>query len=210
MNRLFTPDGPVISFCAKLADLMLLNILFLIACVPVITIGAAVSAMYYVTLKMVIYKEDNHVLRTFLRSFAQNFKKSTAAWLIYGCIFSVLAVDYFVFTRFSVQTPLVIKLFSITVFIATVMNMNCTLAQLGFFDNKLKQTLKNSLLICVASFAKCLMSAILFVTPIYLLICVKETFPVVLLVGFSGCIYIGSLLWKDVFPRYMNADTEEK
>ena len=53
MDRIFNMDNKFFTFMGKAADLILLNIIFLICCLPVVTIGASVTAMYYVTLKMV-------------------------------------------------------------------------------------------------------------------------------------------------------------
>jgi len=53
MGKFFNLDSPLMRFMTKLADLMILNLLFLITCIPVITIGAAWTSLYYVTLKMV-------------------------------------------------------------------------------------------------------------------------------------------------------------
>ena len=53
MNRLFDLENPVMVFLGRLADLVWLNILYIICCIPVFTIGAATSALYYVTMKMV-------------------------------------------------------------------------------------------------------------------------------------------------------------
>ena len=47
---LFNYDNPVWRFIGKLGDLVLLNLLWLICCIPVFTAGAATTAVYYVTL----------------------------------------------------------------------------------------------------------------------------------------------------------------
>ena len=52
MSRAFNFEGPVFTFLSRLADLFWLNLLFIVCCIPVITIGAATTALYYVTLKM--------------------------------------------------------------------------------------------------------------------------------------------------------------
>ena len=52
MNNLFNMDGPLFRFLSKVADLMILNLIFLISCIPIVTIGASITALSYVTLKM--------------------------------------------------------------------------------------------------------------------------------------------------------------
>lgn len=53
MGRLFDLDSPVFSFLSKMADLIYLNILAFICCIPIITVGASMTALNYVVLKMV-------------------------------------------------------------------------------------------------------------------------------------------------------------
>ncbi|MFQ9510793.1 MAG: DUF624 domain-containing protein, partial [Lachnospiraceae bacterium] len=53
MGGLFNLDNPVWRFIGKLVDVALLNLLWIICCIPIVTIGPATTAMYYVTLKLV-------------------------------------------------------------------------------------------------------------------------------------------------------------
>ena len=57
MGRFFNMDSPVMNFLGRVADLVWLNILYIICCLPIFTIGAATSALYYVTMKMVADEE---------------------------------------------------------------------------------------------------------------------------------------------------------
>ena len=53
LGKFFNLDSPVMNALNKMADLIWLNILTLICCIPVITIGASLTALNYVTLKLV-------------------------------------------------------------------------------------------------------------------------------------------------------------
>ena len=50
--KLFNLDSPVMVFLSKVANLMILNVLTIICCIPIFTAGAAITALYYVTIKM--------------------------------------------------------------------------------------------------------------------------------------------------------------
>lgn len=81
MGRLFHPESPLMRFLSNLADLIALNLIWLICCVPVITIGPSTTAMYCVTRN--ITKGDwPPVLKTFFREFRSNFKQSLLVFLI--------------------------------------------------------------------------------------------------------------------------------
>ena len=81
MSNLFNPDNKFFTFMGRVADLMILNILCIICCIPVITIGPAITAMFYVTLKMV-RNEESYIAKSFFRSFKQNFRQSTIVWVV--------------------------------------------------------------------------------------------------------------------------------
>ena len=80
LQGFFNYDNPVWRFIGKLGDLVLLNLLWLVCCIPVFTAGAATTAVYYVTLKLV-RDEDDSTIKSFFRSFIQNFKQATAGTL---------------------------------------------------------------------------------------------------------------------------------
>ena len=48
MGKLFSPDSPAIKFLWKAADLIALNLIWLICCIPIVTIGPSTAAMYCV------------------------------------------------------------------------------------------------------------------------------------------------------------------
>ena len=92
MNQVFSPDSPVISFLGKIADLIIINLLVIICSLPIFTIGASWTAMYYVTVKMV-KNEESYVTKDFFKSFKQNFRQATVIWLINLIVLLVLGAD---------------------------------------------------------------------------------------------------------------------
>ena len=70
---IFSMDNPFFQFIGKLVDLVWLNILTLVCCLPVFTAGAALSAMYSVLIKMAL-KEDGVITKPFFRAFKENLK----------------------------------------------------------------------------------------------------------------------------------------
>ena len=94
MRALFDMDNAFFRGMSKVADLCILNVVFLICCIPVFTIGAATTALAYVTLKMKD-GEEGYILKSFFRSFRQNFKQSTVIWLLMVLIGLVLGLDFY-------------------------------------------------------------------------------------------------------------------
>ena len=92
-KRIFNTENPFNAFMTKLFDLMWINIMWLICCIPVITIGAATSSMYHLTLKM-IRDEEGGITKSFFKEFAADFKKSIPMTLILIATVAVLMADF--------------------------------------------------------------------------------------------------------------------
>ena len=71
---------------------MLLNILMLICCIPIFTIGASVTAMYYVAFKMV-KNEEGYITKSFFKAFRENFRQATPVWLVMLALLVFFWVD---------------------------------------------------------------------------------------------------------------------
>lgn len=81
MNSLFSLDNPVMRFLTKLFDVMFLSILWFVFSIPIITIGASTTAMYYATVK-VIRRDRGYIFQEFWKSFKLNFLQATLSWII--------------------------------------------------------------------------------------------------------------------------------
>ncbi len=90
MKNFFHPDGPVVRFLGRIAELMALNLCFLLCCLPVFTIGASVTALY----GSLFARDDQGAVRRFFRQFRGNFRQGTVLGLILGAIGGVLLADY--------------------------------------------------------------------------------------------------------------------
>ncbi len=93
-------DNPFFRFMGKLGDVILLNLVWLACCLPVVTIGAANTAVFYVARKIAA-GEDYWVFRDFFRSFRQNWRQATAAWLILLPLGALAMADLLI----GLQTP---------------------------------------------------------------------------------------------------------
>ena len=92
MKELFQLDSPWVQRFAMLTNLVILNILWLLCCIPVVTAGAATSALYY-TIFQYHTKSDDAVLRPFFRGFRSNFKQATLLLLPLLAVLCLLAFD---------------------------------------------------------------------------------------------------------------------
>ena len=82
---------------SKLFDIGWLSLIYVVFCVPLVTIGAATTSLYYVSAK-VLRKDRGYVWSEFWHSFKLNFKPATLIWLIFAAIYGLL---YFNLTTFN-------------------------------------------------------------------------------------------------------------
>ncbi len=104
MNSIFSFDNPVWNFIGKLTDLVLLTLLWAVTSLPVVTVGASSTALYYVTMKLAEDKEGS-IIRSYFRAFKENFKQSTVCWLIMLAIGLVLGGDFYICVRMMEYQP---------------------------------------------------------------------------------------------------------
>lgn len=92
MNNLFNMDNGFFTALGKICDMIFLSVVWVLLCIPIITIGPANTAMYYATVK-VIRKERGYLFREFFKSFRLNFKRGAIVGVILTVIFIILAID---------------------------------------------------------------------------------------------------------------------
>ena len=152
LQGLFNYDNPIWRFIGKLADLMILNLLWIICSLPVFTIGASTTALYYVTLTLA-RDEGTSTAASFFRSFKSNFRQATALWLLIIAAGIVLTVDCWFF--FTGQMPmaepvkLLLTSLSICLFIFYLFIVIYIFPLQSRFYNPVMKTLVNAFLMSV-------------------------------------------------------------
>lgn len=164
MSGLLNLDGPVMQFITKIVYSVYLNFLWMICCLPVFTVGASTTALYYVTLKIVKNQEGN-LTKAFFHSFKDNLKQGTQIWLILFCAGAVLGIDGYVL--FHMRFENIFWTLLTAVFIVAAVAYGIVLLYifplLARFSNTTKAMFQNSLMIGMR-FLLCtaLMAAIYF------------------------------------------------
>ena len=92
MGGFFNLNGPFFRIGNMLADIIILSFLWLFFSIPLVTAGAATTALFYVTTRRVSNREG-YLIRDFWKSFRLNFKQATACWLIIVLISLVLFIN---------------------------------------------------------------------------------------------------------------------
>lgn len=200
MGKLFDLESPLIQGLNKIADLMWLNILTVLCCIPVITAGASLTAAHYVALKM-RRNEEGYISREFFKAFKTNFKQSTLIWLIILLLAGIFAADFYIIKEGGIVFSNVLRVILMAVcclFIFTVLWVFPVQAK---FINTLKGTLKNAFALSIIQLPKTLLMLVLYILPYLILYFTMRLFPLVLLFGISAPIYVSAMLYNKMFKK---------
>ena len=93
--KFFSYESKFSQLLLKLCYACYLNLLWFVCSLPIVTIGASTTALYYCCLK-IVRDEDSHIGAMFFRSFRENFKQATVLWLVLLGVGLFLAGDGYV------------------------------------------------------------------------------------------------------------------
>lgn len=196
MSNLFNLDGPILQFINKIVYSVYLNILWFLCCIPVITVGASTTALFYVTLK-ISKNEEGNITKAFFRSFRQNFRQGTLIWLILLAAGIILGVDGYVLYHMRFENlfwTLCTAVFCVAA-IAYAIVLMYIFPLLARFDNTTGAMFKNALFIGIRFlFCTVLMAAVYF---IMLLVIVRIFTPAVIF-GEGLCALLCSFLRSNI------------
>lgn len=207
MNTLFNLDNGFFRFMGKVFDMILLDILTLIVCIPVVTIGPALTALYYVTLK-IVRDEEGYVVRGFFKSFKQNFKQGFLLELIVAAAAIILYFDLGVVYNWMGQNGsiLVRLLFYALVGLAllSVVTAVYIFPMLAKFDNPIKKVLVNSMMMAVRHLPNSILMVVVIIAAgvsIYI-------YPIMIFFVIGLAAFINSVILRKIFDNYIKVDSE--
>lgn len=209
MGRLFDLDNPFFRLMGKLFDVVFLNILALIASIPIITIGPSLTAVYYVALKTV-RDEEGYVFKSFVKSFKQNFKQGVLLELILAVAAAILYVDTMVtynWMKEAQDIKIRLLFYALIGFILIVAVASVYVFPiLAKFDNTLGKTLKLSVMMSIRHLPfSILMVAITIGTGVFIYI-----YPIAIFFAIGLCAFINSFILRRIFDHYITLDSQGK
>lgn len=207
MSKLFRMDSPLMRFLTKIADLMVLNILFCITSIPLITIGASWTALYSVTLKMV-RDEEGSVSRSYFRSFRQNFRQATLLWLGVLVVLALLVLDIRALNGMAGGTaPGLLRVGVEILALLGIMVLQYLFPSLARFEASLADTLKNACMMALAHLPKTALMTAAAVGAVWITLINNTTIAVGLmvwpLIGFALMAFGNSGILRKIFDNYV-------
>ena len=213
MSRLFNIDNPFMQFLSRMFDLIVLNVVFILSCIPIITIGASLSALYSVTLKMV-RGTDSYVIKGYFKAFAANFKQSTLMWLLFAALFFFLRFDYTIAASQNSGMFQTVRILLLMVILVLAAAFFYVFPIASHFVCTTKQLIRNSFLMSIGHLPY---TAVLFVyCGVVIFLASRSTslfggvMGVSMICGFSVTAYFFSIIFSKIFKKYEPEESDEE
>ena len=206
MSGIFAPDSAAMRFLTRIADLMILNLVFIATAIPIVTLGAALTALNFTAMRIVRGQCDA-VTRDYFRSFRQNFRQATLLGLLVILVTVALGAWYVVLTGGSLDAGAQLTLLVLWYLIAFAFALNLLFVfpYLANFEGTIREVLRNARLL---SWRHPLV-AIMSLAIIGLAIVVTVFSPAVtaygllwLAIGFAAIAFLTGVLFTRVFDTY--------
>lgn len=159
-----------------LGDIVILNLLFLVCSIPIITIGAAASACYAGVSRTLQKRETGLVYRAFFADFRAAFRQATAGWLLELLAVLILAGDIWFAVVYSEPNNTFFLIFAIVIGVAILMASLWFYPLVARFHNSLGKQIKNAFLLAFAQFPRTLLMLLIWVLSLGLPFLVYEVF----------------------------------
>lgn len=204
----YNQDSKFWHFATLVADFILLNLLFIVLCIPVVTIGPAIAALVHTTLKL-SEDENRTLVKPFWNEFKRDITKKMLLWIVYLVLIAALiymAQFYWNFANDNAELFKIVgfMLFMLSAFILvlTIVASIIGLAMTTQYFSPIKRLVKNSyLLIIVMPVQSLIMAAVIIAATLFF---IYQTVPVLsffLVIGFAAVAYSFAPLIREIFTK---------
>lgn len=205
MNRLFNLDNPFMQFLFRVSDLIILNLIFMLSCIPIVTIGASISALHSVCLK-IVRGQESYMWQGFWKAFRQNFKQGTILWIISILLFIFINMDYTILNAVDIPFFSYLKvalgavsaiLFSMFIYVFPV---------IAHFKCTIRQAIKNALFMTIGHLPFSIILVVMYSLIFLLATWNVKTLALVIVVaticGFSVVTLTACIIFDRIFKKY--------
>lgn len=205
--KLFDLDSPLMHALNKMADLLWLNILTMVCCIPIITAGASLTALHYMALK-IVRNEECYITRGFFKSFKENFKQATIIWIILLVVVIILAGDFYIMKNSGLEFNKIVQIVITAVGVLVLFTSMYVFPVLAKFENTTFRTIKNAFVMSIIQFPKTILMIVLYLLPVILFAISMRLIPIAFLFGMSVPAFLAAMLYNKFFKK-LEAQIEE-
>lgn len=205
-------DNVIVRALNKICDMVCLNVLWLICCIPVVTIGASTTALYTVMLKLV-KNEEGYILRGFFKAFRSNFRQSTVIWLIILALGLVCWIDYRVAGMMPGTAGFVMRSIFILLGFFLLAVMIYVFPLIARYENSIRATFQNAMLLAVGrlpyTFVMAAVTVGAVIASLWNTVTLMFAIPLWLLIGGALVAWLNSYILRRVFTIFEVDDADK-
>lgn len=210
--NVFSSNNLLGRFLNLVGDLVILNIMWIIFSLPIFTIGASTTALFY-SLMVRIRRDEGYVHTNFTKSFKENFKQSSIIWIIMLAIGCLLLFDYRIGAYLNSMGSTIIGstfvIVSILLFIVYLLILTYIFPVQAKFENAIKDNIKNAFLMSIAHFGYTILILIITASFILLSLVSKAFIGIEIFVGMSFYAYLTSNIFIMVFRKHLPEELKD-
>jgi len=203
--KFFVIDSPIMRFLGRVGDILILNLIFVVTSLPIITIGTALSASYTVAMKLV-RGEDPSVIKEYLRAYRRNFKPATISCLIMAAVGALIFLDFRLIGVFHGISYTVMRLLLAMVLGVWMLIFLYLFPYIARFENTVFHSIKNALFLSAAHIPSTIMMLGIDIGVLVITLFTSKTFVIGTIVwafaGFAALAYVRSFLLCRIFAKY--------
>ena len=214
MDRFFNMDNKFFTFMSRVADLMILNLITIACCVPIVTIGPALTALFYMTMKM-MRNEESYIVRGYFKSFKENLKQGIIINLIMLAAGLLLFMDFRIAQGMEGNMSRVMYFLLAFILLIYLMIFVYVYPVLAKFYNTIRNTFVNAFLMSVRHLPYTLLMILVTVLPFVLFFTGSAQIQSIelglsMLLGISGIAFINSWFLVRIFDNYIPKESAEE
>ena len=200
MRGLFNYDGPFFRFFSKVADCLILSVLWVVFSLPLITMGASFTALYYALYKL--RRQEDGLWSAFWHGFKSNFKQATVIWLVLLVTFYILGMSlYSAYLLLEAGQLHVVFLIVLALFVLAAVIWGIWLFPcVARFENTTRNHLKNCAGFAAFNLYWSFILLVLFGVTVYL----SVVLPMGLVLFPAAGTWVSSVILEKVFQKYVN------
>lgn len=200
----FRGDSAYSQIMTKVFDIFWLSVISILCCIPVITIGASLSSLYYVMLKLV-RDEETAVTRNYFKAFKQNFVQSLPVTLLLLVIIGILTADFHILGQNGSQNASIIYGCCVVILLAAAAVFSYVFPLIARYQNTLRRTFENAARLAASHLWQTVVMVVVNLFPLGWFLISAETFAAVfwiwVFVGMGIQSFVNSLIIRKIFDR---------
>lgn len=203
MKNFFSLENPLIQFLSRACDLMIINLLFIVSCIPVFTIGAAICGMTKVC-QAIVTGDERGTWQLYVTGFKNSFKQATAVWLCVLLVAISLFCYWLIIDNFCRGALAVVLLIVMGVFGLIALSLVVYLFPLiARYENSLREHIRNAGILAITrlilTVVLIIFTAVPFILPLISLEAFLQTLIFWIIIGFGFLCYMANLMLKPIY-----------